>query len=545
MLKWFTGNSSLSDQDAENKFLSEKWHSYSKLADLEKIKHKLSIKYYIETETNLEYYCTESELNYILTKPDMLKSERTKTDIRNGIPLKYTREIILGLFGVDSSVTKAPLLKENYKTRFVSIFKNRDPNNLGEHVPYLSYFDTFEENLPYHFLNEKGIETCKELLWLLFSVVPNIEFCPLLIYIISFCSIFLTKEETFHMIKNLIITDYSDNCIENIRFRLRFNYEENKRLIPSFIECFTNATNRTGKEIQQKFEKLGFEFEILIEDMFFSLFMDYFNFIFLQKIFLLYLREGVKMLYRVAYAVLKMFKDDILDINKPDTVIKVIKQKCNDLKDLNAFFLLVYSFGITKFNNKYSEIKVIETFKPNKLINYYIPTINGDSGILSDDDYFNLWSIFPSNFKSKDAKLIYSSEFHGHKLSKIYELCSDSENSCFNSFCVIQTKDEIFGAIMSLPFDKSRIGFYKPAHCSLFILKPFIQRYDIINNSDKIVLCSDDKIVIGLGELGPAIEIDKDILIGFSYKSEIFDSPPLCEKSNTFNIEKLEIFILY
>jgi hypothetical protein len=544
MLKWLIGGNTITDQEAENKLLSEAWHSHSKMANLDKIKQKLSMKYYLEVQTNLEYYCQESEINYILSKHDMQVSERTKTDIRNGIPIKYTREIMLGLFNVDTS-TVTTTLKENYKTRFISIFKNRDPKNLGEHVPYLSYFDTFEENLPFHFLNENGIDASKELLWLLFSVVPSIEFCPFLLRIISFSLIFLTREEVFAMVKQLIINDYSNNKLDNIRFRLRFNYEENKRLIPSFIECFLNVTNKTGKEIQQKFEKLGFEFEILIEDMFFTLFLEYFNFLFLHKIFLLYLREGVKILFRVAYAILKTFKNDILETTQHEHVIKTLKAKCNELKDLNTFFQLAYGFKITQYNNKYNEIKVIESFKPNRLVNYYIPTINGESGILSDDDYFNLWSIFPNGFKTKDAKLIFSTEYHGHKLAKVYEICSDTDNSCFNSFFLIQTKNEIFGAVMSLPFDRSRNGYYKPAHCNLFILKPVAERYDITVLTEKLILCSDDKIVIGLGEMGPAMEIDKELLVGFSYKSEIFGSPQLCEKSISFNIEKLEIFILY
>jgi hypothetical protein len=545
MLKWLTGGNTFTEQEAENKLLSEKWHTYSKMADLDKIKYKLPIKYYLEVQSNLEYYCQESEINYILSKHSMQSSERTKYDIRHGIPIKYTHDIMLGLFNVDATLSHLPVLAENYKTRFISIFKNRDPKNLGEHVPYLSYFDTFEENLPYHFLNDKGIEACKELLWLLFSVVPSIEFCPFLLKIISFSLIFLTKEEVFAMVKNLIISDYSNNKLDGIRFRLRFNYEENKRLIPSFIECFLNITNKTGKELEQKFEKLGFEFEILVEDMFFTLFYEYFNFLFLHKIFLLYLREGVKVLFRIAYAILKTFKNEILEISNHESVIKTIKTKCNELKDLNVFFQLAFSFKITQYNNKYSEIKVIETFKPNKMVNYYIPTINGDSGILTDDDYFNLWSIFPNGFKTKDAKLIYSTEYHGHKLSKVYEICSDPDNSCFNSFFVIQTANEVFGAVMSLPFDRCRNGYYKPAHSNLFILKPVIQRFDIVIPTDKLVLCSDDKIIIGLGELGPAIEIEKDLLMGFSYKSEIFNSPQLCEKGVSFGIEKLEIFILY
>lgn len=158
---------------------------------------------------------------------------------------------------------------------------------------------------------------------------------------------------------------------------------------------------------------------------------------------------------------------------------------------------------------------------------------------------------FPETLKLKDAKLIFSKDYHGSALSKIYETCSDSENSCFNSFMIIQTKRlDVFGVITSMPFDKNRSGFYKPVYASLFILRPYSKLYEVnpFSNSDRMIFCGDDKLIIGLAENGTALELDKDLLIGFSYKSDIFDSPPLATQNapdNNFEIEKIEIFILY
>jgi TBC1 domain family member 24 len=550
MLKYLTGKSEMSELEAENKLLCEKWHLHSGYSDLEKLKQNMiSVKVFIESQENLEYYFTQGEFEYIITKPDMLTSNRVKKDIRNGIPIKYTRELILKMFNVD--YVDIHNLKENFKTRFLSIFKNRDPKNIGDHVPYLSYLYTFEENLPNHFLNEKGVDAIKELLWLLYSVVPNIEFCPLLIKIISLSLIFLSKEETFAFMKNLMIQDYSNKNLYKIRFRLRFNYEENKKLIPAFLESFKNITKTTGKEIFKKLSNLKFEVEILIEDMFFNLFIGYLNFTFLHRVFILYLNEGCKILFRVAYAILKTLKNDILDINKLEHVISTIKSKTFELKDEHSFFSHIYYFKLTERNNMYEEMKIVETFKPNKIENYYIPTLNGESNIMSDDEIFGLWNIFPDNFKLKDAKLIFSTDYQGKSLDRIYETCLDPENSCFNCFLILSTnKGDVFGVIMSLPLDKNRTGFYKLAYTALFVLRPYTMIYEIVQSSDRMILCVEDKILIGLGKEGPALEIEKDLLIGFSYKSEIFGSPCLAassinKKDNSFEISKLEVYILY
>ena len=551
MLKWITGGNTMTNEEAENKLLSEKWHIYSSYADLDKIKTRIiSSKYFIEQQNDIEYYCPESEINYLLTKPDGLKSERMKRNIRNGIPIKHTRQIILKLFNVDLNSDQQ--LKENYKTRFVSIFKNRDPKSLGDNVPFLSYHDTLDQNIGTHFLNHIGLEVVKELLWLLYSVVPNIEFCPFLIKIISFCLIFLNKYEVFAITKNMIINDYSipKEEINTLRFRLRFNYEENKRLIPSFLESFKTISN-TGKEVSQKFEKLGLDFDLLVEEMFYSLFVDYFNFMVYQKVVLLYLREGVKILYRIGYSIFKAFKKELLEADSADQIRPILKNKCLDLKDTATFFSNVYYYKLNHLNNRFDQIKVLESFKGTRK-NFYIPTFNGESNIMKDNDIFNLWTIFPDNFKSKDAKLIYSSDYHEPSLSKIYEVCGDSDNSCFNCFILIQSGNKnIFGLIMSIPFDKSRVGYYKPIYTSLFVLNPFLMRYDVMKNTDKMILCEDDKVIIGNGDKGPALVIDKDLDLGFSYKSDIFGSPSLAaltestEDEVSFKIDKLEVFILY
>jgi hypothetical protein len=543
MLKWLTSKPEVSEMEAENKLLCEKWTTYSGYLDLEKLKqYAISVKSLLESQSKMEYNFTQGEFEYIMAKGNLSESSRFKKAVRNGIPLKYFKDLILKMFFVDFTT-----LKENYKTRFLSIFKNRDPKNIGDHVPYCSYFFTFEENLPLNYLNQLGQESIKEILWLLYSVVPNIEFCPMLIKLISLSLIFMTREECFAVIKNIIITDYSNKNLSKIRFRLRFNYEENKRLIQSFIESYRIISRNSGKEILKKFEKLGFDIEILIEDMFFNIFIGYLNFNFLNRIFLLYLNEGVKILFRVAYALLKSVKNDILDINSNELVISTIKHKAFEIKDESTFFSSVFYFKLNSSNNRYEEIKIVNQFKPDKLVNYYIPTINGESNIMTDDEIFSLWNIFPESYCNKDAKLIYSTDYQGFSLSQIYDTCSDTENSCFNSFVLILTKkSQIFGVMMSLPFDRNRTGFYKPAYTALFVLRPYIKRFDVSQVSDRIIMCGEEKIVIGLGKEGPALELEKDLILGFSYKSEIFNSPSLCnDEGNSFEIAKIEVFILY
>jgi hypothetical protein len=544
MWNWFSGSKKeILESEAENLFLTSSWIDHSKYVDIEKIRQSfLNIKFFIQNQENLQYYFPDSTYNYLIELKDLKNSYESKKYIRNGIPNKYIKGMIIAMF-----IENKDKIIDNYKIRFFSIFKNREPQNYINHVPYLTNYFTFEESIHKNFLNSDGIQATKELLWLLYSVIPNIEFCPNLIYVINFSLIFLSKEETFNYLKNIMIEDFKNENINLLRFRFRFNYEDNKKLILAFIECFYSITQNIGNDMKQKFEKIGFKIEELIQDMFFNFFYEYLNFSSLCKFFMCYLREGVKMFYRIAYAIIKTLKNDILEINDKNLVIQTIKEKCFQIRDLDSFFNLAFKFNVKRYNNRYSQIKIIEKLAKKKSINFYIPVINGNSKILSDDDIFQLWNIFPSYYSLKDAKLIYSTEYFDRNLDKIYEICSIAENSCLSSLVLIQSKNnEKFGILMSTPFDYKKIEYYCPSFIAIFTLFPKIYFYKSISEDyNKMIFCNEKEIIIGLDSFGPVLEIDKDLKIGFSFQTNIFGNEKPLSKENKFEISNLEIFTLY
>lgn len=538
-------SSTLSENEAENRFLSNQWVNYTN-TDIQKIKrHLLTVKYFIETQYNLEYYFTEKEYNYLISLTDLLYNQRSKTMIRYGTPCKYIKGLLTSMFIDKEKIKTESDIRDLYKLRFLSVFKNRDPKNYGDFVPYMTNESKLENSLSYHMLNEEGVTNLKELCWLLQSVVPKIEFCPILIKVIALSLIFLSKEESFLCLKSIMINDYNMKDVYMLRFKFRFSFEENKKIVKAFIESFQSSTKNIGREITDKFNKLCFDFEMLIEDMIFNFFFDYLNFTFLTVFFMCFMREGTKMFFRFIYAIFKSLKSDIIDIDNKDNVISTIKEKCFQLKDINAFLKLAFSYKINHYNNKFNDIKIFEQFKNKINLNYYIPTIDGESNIINDEYIFKLWNIFPINYSTRDAKLIYSSDFFERNLSKIYEICSNSENSCLNSLVLIETSNnEQFGLLMSTPFDNKRGTFYSPSYISLLSFKPELKIYERKKN-ENVLLCDEDKIIIGLDKIGPSLQIEKDLLIGFSYPSEVFGNLQSLSKDSIFQIEKIEIYSLY
>ncbi len=541
---WKSPKREVSESEAENYILAEKWHSYSGYVNYDSVKHSiLSTKLYYETQKNLSYYCSEDTINSFLEKNKVDKNTLRKI-IRYGVPMKFTKDVILKLCKVDKSS-----INESFNKRFFSIFKNFDPKYIGNHVPYLTFKETLEENLPEFFLNDQGLNQVKELLWLTYTLIPSIEYCPLLIKLMSLLLVFMNKAEVYTVCKNIMIEDFNEKELFKLRFKLRFTVEDNKKIVHSFLDCLTILTKNMGKNLSNKLNQLGLKFDKLIEDLFFNFFLGYFNFHVLQRILLLYINEGIKTFYRVAYALLKLCQREIMECSSPDDVYKLLKQKGQSLRDFDQFFKTAFSFKLTRNNNRYNEVKILDQERKRQSFihsSFYIPSLSGSSKIIPEQDILALWKIFPENLKMKDAKIVYSTWGNRCELNKMYEICREPENSVFYCMLLIQTKtDEVFGSILSAPFDISINTHYRPSFLSLITFKPIMKRYDEVKVSDKVIYNSTEKLIIGDGSFGPAIQLDKEIMIGYNFPCDLFNSECFLKGKNTFEVENVELFILY
>ena len=100
---------------------------------------------------------------------------------------------------------------------------------MGDQVP--TFCDkTLEEILPFHYLNEQGLEALKEVLWLLNGVLPKLEYSPGLVGLSSILLLFLSKEETYELMRNVIEADLNPGEITNIRWHFRYNMDDNIKL---------------------------------------------------------------------------------------------------------------------------------------------------------------------------------------------------------------------------------------------------------------------------------------------------------------------------
>jgi hypothetical protein len=524
------------EETFEKKLNMESWYVNSKNLDIGKLKKAVSLKYFLTEDKKLEAYCTDKVFQHVMSKKILFESRNCKDLCRAGVPIKYQKDLFLRMFNVTVS-------EDTFDDKYKLVFKDYDSKYLNEFVPYYTGLKTLQESLPVDYLTETGIQRLKEILWMLNSVIPVIEFSPLIIKITSILLIFCNHVETYNIMRNMLELSYNLNETFKIRWHFRFSYNDNHKIITSAVESLRTISN-TGKEIYQHFENLNFPIEKLLEDMMFGFYLEYLNLSGVLRLLPLFMNEGVKVLYRLTYALLKTIKPSIMKITSADNVIASIKKFSKEVTDMKALFTLAFSYKLNRNNNKYDfqTLPDIDLFA-NKRNSFYLPRFTKDSTILEHVDIFQIWSRLPFDLKIKDAELIYTTSRDGFSLSTIYSLASKYEDSKIILFAIETFNGEKFGGIMTDHFRKTNQQFEKPLQSYLFALKPKFGFFEETKPTESIYYGDSEWFMFINGKDGPAIQVKNDLTKGFSHENEFFGSPALVG-GNEFQIKCFEIFIL-
>lgn len=532
-----------SDEAYLRQLQSEEWFNYSAYISPNRIRANIpSFKYLIEKFNSLEEYCTEKVFLHVMSKPNLFESQNARALERNGVPPKYMREFLLKLFNIPEDLSDL-----NYRTTYGLAFKQFNPDDLGEFVPYFTGKMTLNESLPVHFLNDNGIIALKEILWMINTTIGNIEHSPLIIKIISILLLFCNNIETFEIISKIIELNYKVTETYMIRWHMRFNHSDNIKIVTSINDAVKELSHKSGKESFEHFISINFQPEKLYEDMCFNLYTNYLNFFGIIKLFPFFLIEGIKSVYRLSYAIIKTIKPAILKIKSPDQVIPIIQKETKAITDISKLFELSYTFGLTRYNNKYDfqPLPDMEKFKF-KRNSYYLPKMIGRSAIMKNKEIMHFWEQIPIDLRMRDCKLIYTTTKDGYSLSNILSL-NEKYNYDNNIFFIIESdNDDVFGGIMSNMIRHTDNKFYRPLTSILFSIRPKLVLYsDIDENSDQVIFVDTQKFLFGNGKDGPAIIFDKDLSCCFSYAGGCFNNPVMVkDEKGEFKIKNLEIFLI-
>ena len=534
------------DNFFKKKFLGEEWFKRSNYIDIDLVQDHLSSFKYLWCECkNLEFICSEQLFHHAMLKPDLFESQNVRTIVRNGIPPKYMHKFILRLFNITKNDNT---LINNYIKILNLVLKGYQTENLENYVPYYTGFKRLEESLPIHFLNKRGILALKEILWMLNHLYPKIEFSPLIIQLLSMILVFCNKYEALEIMSCIICLNlnYDKNEIYKIRWQLRFNYNDNIKIITSISECLKDVSYISCKELFDHMKSIHFRPEKLYEDMCFGFFYKYFNFFGMIRFLPFYLHEGIKSVYRLIYAIEKITKDDLLAIKNPDQIIDKCRELCQSLDNIKDLFEISYNLNITRNNNKYLEQPNINENMNNKNNSLYcLPEFSNKSNILKEYHIIHLWENFPNAFKANKASVIFSNKDKENISDLINIFTKENQNIKF-IFLIKTTMDEIFGFSMDTKINYTKSKFININKGFLFTIEPEIKIYNISPDFTEILYVDNDKILLGKDFGGTiALKISGDLLTGETKNGECFNNPCLINKEDgIFQIKYIEIIKL-
>ena len=564
------------DNAREKALFSSKYlPSFTPYLDIEKLEKKVPNFRYLNDELHkLETNSNESTIKHVMSKKVLLNSKNAKQLCRDGIPLKNMRTILLKMF--NASVTK-----EDFDNKRAEVLKGRQFSEVGGQVP--TFCDkSFEETLPFHYLNEQGVQALKELLWVVNGVIPKLEYCPCLVSIASILLLFMSKEETYAVIRNIIESDLYTGSLSNLRWHFRYNLNDNVRLYLSIVNSIMENSKSTVTTQFKLIENYGLPKVRLIQDMTDKFFLDYVNFIGIIKFLPYFLYEGVSGIYRFAYGIIaicpfklvketkqedrqnnfsmSLLEDQLTltfdyDKRPEEEVFKLYKDVTNKLENWYFFLDSACGWDLTSRNNGYSSQKIpseIKNLFPEIQKSKYVPALFPESKILTKDILPKLWAEIPPDVKYSDGQLLLDkASSPDGDLNALYNICEKMEDRVMILF-VIKTKNgEIFGGIMDQGIKLYEDGRYRtPISAYLFSAEPKVQVWKPKDRMHSEMVCFEaGAFRFGNGEDGPAITLESDLKVGWTQKNNtVFGNNVNLLKDyaddGEFIIDNLEIYVM-
>ncbi|XP_077574560.1 TBC1 domain family member 24-like [Stigmatopora nigra] len=336
--------------------------------------------------------------------------------------------------------------------------------------------------IPRYCLSKAGLNSVKKILLCLGRYFPDMNFCPILPALVSLILHFSQDEaECFYSVARLIC--YND---------------PNKRYIDqTFLtyraSCMTfgDLANRCCRGIRKLIASSHQNLFEFYSDWIMWIFADL-PFTFAIRVLDVYLLEGYKVLYRVALALLSLYKvsvsSRVADVEDFRTDMKSFVQ--NVARHCTAENLLERAFLVPIATRR--ELNLL--FKANKVSlmqkgvsihqkRQSVDTVdfnNLSSSVVTGTEMRVVWAWIPERFALFSPIKLFSSIEHEGTLASFYCHVEGHEPAVL----IIKTVDEeVFGAFISSDmterhkYDTDKSTFFGTCECFVFTLRPSMERY--------------------------------------------------------------------
>ena len=231
-------------------------------------------------------------------------------------------------------------------------------------------------------------------------MIGPIEYSPLIIKVSSILLLFISKEEIYEVMRQLLEINLRtpDEELVNIRWQFRFKYIDYLKLKYSIEKSIYELCDAEVLKRIKNLTNMGFISYDLVQNMTENFFLGYINFCGILKLLPLFLYKGEKMIYRLCYGIISMIINSSPGKKTQEEFIKTYKTFSNRIENLFYLFDISYKWNLTHNNNHFNDIQIPKHEKTNMPIfnkYYYIPKFLPESKILKEDELPKIWSYLP------------------------------------------------------------------------------------------------------------------------------------------------------
>ncbi|XP_035492406.2 TBC1 domain family member 24 isoform X1 [Scophthalmus maximus] len=346
--------------------------------------------------------------------------------------------------------------------------------------PVPEYMEAGE--IPRYCLNKAGLNSVKKILLCLDQHFPEMNFCPILPALVSLILHFSQDEaECFYSVSRLIC--YND---------------PNKRYIDqTFLtyraSCMTfgDLANRCCRGIRKLIASSHQNLFEFYSDWIMWIFA-YLPFTYAIRVLDVYLLEGYKVLYRVALALLSLYKvsvsSRVADVEDFRTDMKRFVQNvarhCTAETLLEGAFLVPMAtrrelnllFNANKDSLMQKGVNIHQTRQTVETVDF----TNFSSSVVTGIEMRVVWAWIPERFALFSPIRLFSTAEHGRRLASFYSHVEGHEPAVL----MIKTVDEeVFGAFLSTDMTERRkqdhegLTYFGTGECFVFMLRPSMEHY--------------------------------------------------------------------
>mmetsp|Transcript_26687 Transcript_26687/g.23646 ORF Transcript_26687/g.23646 Transcript_26687/m.23646 type:complete len:141 (-) Transcript_26687:778-1200(-) len=127
-------------------------------------------------------------------------------------------------------------------------------------------------------------------------------------------------------------SQYRSDEMRGLRWHFTLEREHFDKFIQSFLN-FVKMRSKVFNKLIKHFERIGYDYVELFHEFFTNQFFGFLPLKLVLRVFFAYLNEGIKIFYRYGYAILRTFKEDILNTTDPELITDLLRDKCSKISE--------------------------------------------------------------------------------------------------------------------------------------------------------------------------------------------------------------------